>query len=540
MATTTKRPATSTTKTKPSAVKSKTVASSKKKPANSRSSSGRSAATSSTLKSFEGLAAAEFNADGLLLNATSQYVTLYGLNSDDIRRYSFDQAVVDKSSSVALGNLLRSMELGCVSVEAERSTKQNERRWIRSQFIPTKMKGTRPLGFIELAQDVTAAKISAIDLQSQMAAIHNTQAVIEFTVDGVIVSANEIFLKTLGYSKEEIVGKHHRMFVESQAAKSAEYTQFWQNLRNGECQNGLFKRVAKDGSEVWIQAYYTPILDVNGKTTKVVKFASDATEQRKQAITRNMLQNMAASITFANAQNIITYVNPAAVRLLSKIEQHLPVRADQIVGQSIDIFHKNPNHQRNLVNDERNFPFEGTIRVAEESFTLKASRITDDEGRFAGTLVSWECVTDKLANERAVREGAERERIQSEELKNKVTVVLDNVNAMAQGNFDVVVPDLGTDSVGQVGQALNQAIRAINAALTEVRGVSTTVSAAATQLTSASRDISSGAQSQASSLEETASSLEEITSTVKQNSDNAQQADNLLLALETLPRRVAK
>ncbi len=477
---------------------------------------------------FTGLAAGEFDARGVLVTATPQYLVLFGLDESSLGQLTFDQ--VARSAQLTQDSVLRSLDKQSFTVEAERTTKQNDLKWVRSQFVPAKSTGHDVAGFVEIAEDVTEATKESVDLRSQMHAIRKTQAVIEFTLDGTILDANDNFLQTVGYSRDEVVGKHHRLFMSPQAAQSPEYAGFWQSLRNGECQSGEFRRIAKNGKEVWIQANYTPVLDLQGKPYKVVKFATDITKQREHSLSKAMLENMAASITFADANNIITYANPAAINLLRPVEKHLPVRADQIMGQSIDVFHKNPHHQRSLVADPKNFPFKGNIRVGDDYFTLKASRITSETGAFVGTLVSWENVTEQLANERAVREGAERERLQSEELTRKVTVVLENVNAMAQGNFDAMVPDLGSDAVGQVGQALNQAIRAINGALTEVRGVSTTVSAAATQLTSASRDISAGAQSQASSLEETASSLEEITSTVKQNSDNAQQARQLAVS----------
>ena len=121
----------------------------------------------------------------------------------------------------------------------------------------------------------------------------------------------------------------------------------------------------------------------------------------------------------------------------------------------------------------------------------------------------------------------EQQRLEADTLQKKVQQVLNVVNALADGNFDIQVPDLGDDAVGQVGRALNSAADSIRSALKEVRGVAETVATAASQMTTASTEISRGAQHQASSLEETASSLEEITSTVKQNTDNAQQARQL-------------
>ncbi len=130
-------------------------------------------------------------------------------------------------------------------------------------------------------------------------------------------------------------------------------------------------------------------------------------------------------------------------------------------------------------------------------------------------------------NQELERERNEQERRVAEDVQRRVSVILDVVNAVAEGRFDVEIPELGTDPVGQVGSALRTAVNSMRDALIEVRNVSSTVATAADELTAASQEISSSAQEQASSLEETASSLEEITSTVKQNSDNAQQARQL-------------
>src|SRR5260370_626438 len=115
---------------------------------------------------------------------------------------------------------------------------------------------------------------------AQVDAISKSQAVIEFNLDGTIVTANENFLKTLGYSLSELRGKHHSMFVEPAIRDSAAYRQFWANLNRGQYQAAAFKRIGKGGKEVWVLASYNPILNEKGKPFKVVKFATDVTLQK--------------------------------------------------------------------------------------------------------------------------------------------------------------------------------------------------------------------------------------------------------------------
>jgi len=124
-------------------------------------------------------------------------------------------------------------------------------------------------------QDVTTIRINT----GMLAALDKGQAIIEFTMDGKVTHANENFLNTLGYSIGEIRGQHHSMFVEPSFRSSTDYRMFWEKLSRGEFDAGQYKRIGKNGKEVWIQASYNPILDGNGKPFKVAKFATDITAQ---------------------------------------------------------------------------------------------------------------------------------------------------------------------------------------------------------------------------------------------------------------------
>ncbi len=112
-------------------------------------------------------------------------------------------------------------------------------------------------------------------------ALGRSQAVIEFEMDGTIRTANDNFLKALGYSLGEIQGKHHSMFVDPSERDSAAYRDFWAALKRGEYQAAEYKRIGKGGKEVWIQATYNPVLDASGKPVKVVKYATDSSAARR-------------------------------------------------------------------------------------------------------------------------------------------------------------------------------------------------------------------------------------------------------------------
>jgi PAS domain S-box-containing protein len=135
--------------------------------------------------------------------------------------------------------------------------------------------------FNQMGEQIEANVKESVEWKYTMAAVSKAQAVIEFGMDGTILTANENFLQTLGYRLEEIKGQHHRLFADAAYASSGEYAAFWQKLNRGEYDAGVYRRIGKGGKEVWIQASYNPILDVNGKPYKVVKFATDITGQKK-------------------------------------------------------------------------------------------------------------------------------------------------------------------------------------------------------------------------------------------------------------------
>ncbi len=162
--------------------------------------------------------------------------------------------------------------------DLEATRKDGSRFWINLSLSKSVVGET--IQYTAFIKDITEDKMRRIDNEGQLAAINSTNAFIEFTTNGTIVKANDLFLGALKYRLEEIVGKHHRIFCEESYTRSVDYANFWEDLARGKAQVGEFKRIAKDGSEVWIQASYTPVKDDNGKVVKVVKVATDVTKQK--------------------------------------------------------------------------------------------------------------------------------------------------------------------------------------------------------------------------------------------------------------------
>jgi methyl-accepting chemotaxis protein len=165
-----------------------------------------------------------------------------------------------------------------LQAEYKRIGKNGKVVWIQASYNPILDDKGNTIKVIKFAADVTEQKIQDSYYLAQLDAISKSQAVIEFLPDGTVLNANNNFLNTLGYTLEEIKGKHHSMFVDPTFVKSDEYLRFWESLRNGQYQVAETNRFGKNGKSVRIQASYNPIFDFNGKVYRVVKYATDVTD----------------------------------------------------------------------------------------------------------------------------------------------------------------------------------------------------------------------------------------------------------------------
>ena len=238
----------------------------------------------------------EFKLDGTIVTANANFLGATGYALEEIQgkhhRMFVDPAMPQTAEYAEFWRALGAGQFQ--SGEYRRFGKGGKEVWLQASYNPILDKAGKPIKVIKFAADVTEQKNRAADMAGQVAAIGRAQAVIEFKLDGTIVTANENFLGTLGYRLEEIQGRHHRMFVEPGYGASAEYEQFWARLRGGEFISSEFKRIGKGGKEVWIMASYNPVFDAAGKPMKVVKFASDITERKKSEAIIDLLKNSLA------------------------------------------------------------------------------------------------------------------------------------------------------------------------------------------------------------------------------------------------------
>jgi methyl-accepting chemotaxis protein len=251
--------------------------------------------------------------------------------------------------------------------------------------------------------DVTEARLNS----GILAALDRAQATTEFTPDGRITGANDKMLKITGYDLEDIKDQNHRMFVDEKLAESAEYKEFWQKLAKGETQEGQFKRFCKDGSEIWLQATYNPIVDANGTVFKVVEFGSDITENKRMEFEnlrkRTGFDNSSIAMMAVDRDFIVTDVNQATKELMersAKVFGEIWPNFDpaQIIGTCIDQFHKQPAHQRKMLSTPENLPFKTDITIGDFKFALNVDGIFDEDGEYVGNMLEWADVTEARLN----------------------------------------------------------------------------------------------------------------------------------------------
>ena len=343
-------------------------------------------------------------------------------------------------------------------------------------------------------------------------AIMRSQAVISFTTDGEILEANDNFLSAMGYQASEVVGKHHRIFVDSEYASSDEYVQFWQKLKSGDVHSGEFRRISKEGKEVWIQASYNPVFDAQGKVKYIIKFASDITAQKQKNA------DYESQITAINkSQAVIEFDLKGTILNANKnFLTTMGYTLDEVKGHHHSMFVEpsfklSPDYSafwQQLRSGEHS---EGEFkRIGKEGkeVWIRASYnpIMDSTGK-PFKVVKY--ATDVTGRTLAI------ERIKKVIAKLTEGDLLHTIDEPLDGDFQVL------------GDSINHFIEELKDTIVKIHTAVETIDTASNEIATGNADLSSRTEQQASSLEETASAMEELTGTVKLNAENAEQAKGL-------------
>jgi methyl-accepting chemotaxis protein len=273
----------------------------------------------------------------------------------------------------------------------------------------------------------------------------------------------------------------------------------------------------KLGPEI-LDLLVSPIHDANHQYVGPMLTWSVITEQERLAVeaarAQSMMENLPINVMYADRDLVIRYMNPASTRQLRELQQHLPVPVDAIVGQSIDIFHKKPAHQRAVLSDAKNLPRRATIQVGPEFLDLSVSAINDNQGAYIGTMVTWELITKKLEAERREKELLERERSTQEELRLKVASMLEVVQRAAQGDLTLEVTVTGSDAIGQMGEGLGTFLRAMRDNMGELMRNAQALASSSEELTAISQQLAGNAEETASQANVVSAASEEVSKNV--------------------------
>jgi methyl-accepting chemotaxis protein len=244
---------------------------------------------------------------------------------------------------------------------------------------------------------------------------------------------------------------------------------------------------------------------------------------REQARVQSIVENAPTNVLLADRDLRIIHVNPASLATLRKLERYLPVKPENVLGANIDIFHKNPAHQRKILSNDKNLPVRANIQIGPETADLLVTAIYDQNRNYLGPMVTWELITEKLETEQKIKEAAERERKHAEELRSKVDIMLDVVNSATRGDLTREMPVKGSDSIGQMGEGLSKFLSNLRSSVSSIAEMSQSLASASRELTAVSQQMASNAEQTAAQANVASAAAEQVSKNVTTVSTGAEE-----------------
>jgi methyl-accepting chemotaxis protein len=417
----------------------------------------------------------EFNLDGTIITANDNFLNTLGYRLNEIQGKHHSLFVETAyGASPAYKQFWADLNAGTFqAAEYKRIGKGGKEVWIQASYNPILDLNGRPFKVVKYATDVTATKLKNADVQGQLAAVNKVQAVIEFNLDGSVITANDNFLNVLGYRLDEIQGKHHSMFVEESFRNSSDYKNFWVELNAGKFQAAQFKRIGKGGKEVWIQASYNPIFDLNNKPFKVVKYATDITAQKKMeedARLAGVREKKQADELASKVNEMLTVVTAAGK---GDRTQKITVSGNDAIGQ-----------------------------------------LGEGLAKFFVDLV-------KMEND--VRDAAVRDKQIADELRSKVDAMLSVVSAAADGDLTQEITVTGTDAIGQLGMGLAKFFGDLRGSISSIAGNAQSLASSSEELTAVSQQMSANAEETSAQAGVVSAAAEQVSKNVQTVATSAEQ-----------------
>jgi len=443
----------------------------------------------------------EFDSQGNILTANNNFLSTMGYQLNEIEgKHHRMFCEASYTNTQEYKNFWNDLANGSETTKNFKRIKKNgDPIWLNASYIPVKDDNGQVYKVVKIAHDGTSEKMKNMDFEGQIDAIGKSQAVIEFNMDGIILSANDNFLNTVGYTLEEIKGQHHRIFCESAYAASGEYQAFWQRLNNGQFDTGEYKRIGKNGKEVWIQASYNPIVDLNGKPFKVVKYATDVTEQKL------LNADFTGQIDAIGKSQAVIEFNMDGI-ILSANDNFL-----NTLGYSIGEI-KGQHH--------RMFCEEDYVRSADyQSFWQRLNQGQFDTGEYkrigkngreVWIQASYNPIMDLNGNPMKVVKYATDITLARE----KVIKIMNYVGEVSKGDLTTSIDVSGDDDFGRIASGLSKLVEGMRINFDEIGQSVDSLKASSTQMTATSHQMASNAEETSAQASSVSSAAEQISASI--------------------------
>lgn len=464
----------------------------------------------------------EFSLDGKVSAVNDIFLAVLGYTRAEVIGLPHSQLVdpdfVSSGQYAAFWQRLNQGE--SIKGEFLRIGKHGKQHWLDATYNPILDENGKPYKVVKYATDITEQKLKNADFESQITAIGKSQGVIELGLDGTVLKVNQTYLDMLGYTEADLIGQSVTKVLDPAFARSESYAALWTKLVNGGSDMGQYKRIAKDGHEVWIQASYNPIYDLKGKPCKIVNYTMDITESRLIAA-----DNAGQIAGIHKSQGVIAFKMDGTILSANPLFLNLSGYAEhEIKGKNHSMF-VDAAYRSSL---EYKAFWDALRRGEAQVDTVK--RITK-----AGAVVWMQAFYNPILDMngkpfKVVKYATDitQQHENAEALAHAVEETKAIIESAKTGDLRTRVPLAGkTGDIGSLCEGVNALMDNMSELIVQVRDASVTINAAATEISGGNNDLSSRTEQQASSLEETAASMEELSSTVKQNADNAKQANQL-------------